>query len=182
MKSSKLKKTIYQWRVRTGSLAAAAALILARPTFISIILGFLAAFLGLLLRSWACGHIQKEKKLSMSGPYQYTRNPLYLGNLIIGIGITVSSQSWVVLIIFVVYFLIFYPVIIDIENQRMKELFSSSYKKFEKVPLFIPTLKSKLSYNQKSFEWNLFLKNKEYRAFAGVLIFFTALLIKTLLN
>ncbi|MFO7981338.1 MAG: isoprenylcysteine carboxylmethyltransferase family protein [Candidatus Aminicenantes bacterium] len=173
-----LKKIIYKWRVRVGSLAALAALILARPTFKSIILGFMICLLGLFVRTWACGHIQKEEKLSVSGPYRYTRNPLYLGNLIIGIGVTAGSCSWLVLGIFCLYFLVFYPVIINIEKHKMEKLFPKQYESFKQVPLFIPSLKAKLPPDKKKFKWSLFSENKEYRAFIGVTLFWVAMIIK----
>ncbi|MFW6124144.1 MAG: methyltransferase family protein [Acidobacteriota bacterium] len=181
MNTNQLKKTLTKWRVRAGSLAALASLILARPSFKSILLGFLISLLGLFLRTWACGHIQKEEKLSVSGPYRYTRNPLYLGNLIIGIGIIAGSRSWWVFGIFCFYFLIFYPVVIDIEKQKMEKLFPKQYKNFKKVPLFIPNLQPKLFQDKKKFRWGLFLENKEYRAFTGVMLFWAAMIIKTIM-
>lgn len=180
MNIHKLKNVIYEWRVRAGSLIAIAAIIFAKPTFKLILLGFLISFFGLLVRTWACGHIQKEEKLSMSGPYRYTRNPLYLGNVIIGIGLIVGSGSWWILGIICFYFLVFYPVIIDIEKKKMEKLFPLQYRKFKQVPLFIPSLKPKLPYNKKRFKWSLFLENREYRAFTGVILFWSAMIIKML--
>jgi protein-S-isoprenylcysteine O-methyltransferase Ste14 len=178
MNISKLKNKIYEWRVRSGSIAAITALILSRPSIKFILLGFLISLLGLFLRAWACGHIQKEKKLTMSGPYEYTRNPLYLGNLIIGIGISVGSHSWWVFGIFCLYFLMFYPVIINIEKKKMERLFPSQYKKFKQVPLFLPAVKAKLPLENKNFKWILYSNNKEYRALLGVIIFWTILILK----
>jgi protein-S-isoprenylcysteine O-methyltransferase Ste14 len=182
MQRTRLKSTIYRWRVRTGSLAAAATIILAKPSYKSIIIGFIISILGLLLRAWSCGHIQKEKKLSISGPYRYTRNPLYLGNLVIGIGITAGAFSWWVFGVFCLYFLIFYPVIIDFEKRKMERLFPSQYQTFKQVPLFIPALRPRISCEKKAFKWSLYLANKEYRAFIGVLIFWAALIIKVIIT
>lgn len=181
MNISQIKKTLNKWRVRAGSLAALAALVLARPTFKSVLFGFLISMGGLFLRTWACGHLQKEEKLSISGAYRYTRNPLYLGNLIIGIGITVGSLSWWVFGIFCLYFLVFYPVIIDIEKQKMQNRFPDRYNEFKKVPLFIPSLKPRLDLDKKKFKWSLFRDNKEYRALLGVFLFWTALFLKIFL-
>jgi len=178
MDISQLKKIIYKWRVRAGSLAALAALLLARPSFESIFLGFLISICGLLIRTWACGHIRKEENLSMSGPYRYTRNPLYLGNLIIGVGISAGSLSWWVFGLFCFYFLVFYPVITDIEKRKMEKLFPEQYNKFKQVPLFIPSLKPKLEIDKKKFKWSLFLHNREYRALIGVILFWVSMTIK----
>jgi len=181
MNITKLKNIIYKWRVRSGLLAAIICILLAKPSLVSIIIGFLISLLGLFVRTWSCGHIQKEKKLSMSGPYRYTRNPLYLGNLIIGIGITAASNSWWVLGIFCLYFLIFYPIIINIEKKKMEKIFPSQYRKFKKVPLLIPSLKPKLPKGENKFKWQLFLKNREYRAFIGVLFFWATMILKSII-
>src|ERR1700749_3941355 len=67
---------------------------LARPTWRSILLGLIGIVPGLLVRALASGHVRKNESLATSGPYAYTRNPLYLGSLLIGIGFAVASQSW----------------------------------------------------------------------------------------
>ena len=182
MKRTELKNTIYRWRVRTGSLAAAAAIILSKPSFRSVIIGFFISVLGLFLRAWACGHIQKEKKLSMSGPYRHTRNPLYFGNLIIGVGVTAGAHSWWVFGIFCLYFFLFYPVIIDVEKQKMESLFPSQYQIFKQVPLLMPSLRPQISEEKKAFKWSLYANNKEYRAFIGVMIFWAALIFKIIIT
>jgi len=131
-----LFKTIYRWRVRVGSLAFLACLVLAKPTWRSVILGVGVSLLGLIIRAWAAGHLKKEKELAVSGPYRYSRNPLYLGNLVLGLSLAAGSGSAVVVIIFAVYFLVFYPVIILTERERMKKLFPDKYQEYIKhVPL-----------------------------------------------
>ncbi|MBD3414760.1 MAG: hypothetical protein GF421_10060 [Candidatus Aminicenantes bacterium] len=180
MKTVPLKKIIYKWRVRFGLLTAIGAVFLAQVSFSCIVLGFLISLSGLFIRAWACGHIQKEKKLSMSGPYRYTRNPLYLGNLLIGVGVLVGSWSWWVLGIFCLYFLIFYPVIIEIEKQKMQQLFPEQYARFQKVPLFFPSIKPRLPKGKTHFQRDLYVRNREYRALIGVIIFWIVLSLKAL--
>jgi hypothetical protein len=85
---------------------------LAKPTLVSIILGEAFVISGLLLRALASGHVQKNEQLATSGPYAYTRNPLYLGSLILACGFAVASRSgWVVLGIVGLFFIIYLPVI-----------------------------------------------------------------------
>ena len=79
---------------------------------------------GLLLRAWASGHLRKEKELTISGPYQYTRNPLYLGSLVIGAAIVIGCRSWWIFVIFILYFLLFYPVAVLFEQEKMIALFT----------------------------------------------------------
>src|SRR4249919_3718579 len=85
---------------------------LARPSWKSIALGTALIVPGLLVRALASGHVRKNEALATSGPYAYTRNPLYLGSLLIGIGFAVAARSWWVGVALVVmFFAIYMPVI-----------------------------------------------------------------------
>lgn len=172
---------IYRWRVRFGLFSILLTAILARPKLWSIGAGFLVCILGLLLRCWACGNIKKEKKLAVTGPYRYTRNPLYLGNLILGIGIVIGALSWWILGIFIINFLLFYPIIINREKIRMKDFFPEEYEEYKReVPLFFPTLKPSLPRCKKTFSWIQYKQNKEIRALVGTLIFWAIMIVKSL--
>lgn len=169
---------ISRWRVRAGLLGGILALVFSRPTSVSILAGFLISLAGLSIRAWAAGHIRKEKRLTVSGPYSHSRNPLYFGNLIIGMGVTVGANSWIVLLISVLYFGLFYPVIINRERRRMRELFATEYEEYrKKVPLFWPTLKPSIaSYSR--FRWRTYSANREYRALFGTLLFWIFLIFR----
>lgn len=172
MPSSSFKKTIYRWRIRVGFFGLILVLLLSKPNLVSLLLGLGVCLIGLIIRTWASGHLIKEKKLIVSGPYQYMRNPLYFSNLIIGISVVIGSFSWIVLIIFVVYFLLFYPPAVKREMEKMKNLFPKEYEEYEKkVPLFFPSLRPHRSSEKRQFSWELFKKNREYRALLGAVLF-----------
>lgn len=157
-------------------------LVLSKPTHRSLLAGVLLSLLALGIRTWASGHLNKEKELAISGPYRYTRNPLYLGNFILGLSFVVGSWSIWVLGVFSAYFLLFYPPVIRKERLRMKELFPKKYDEYKKkVPPFFPSLKHHLSSQLEKFSWILYKKNKEYRALAGTAIFWLAVAAKFLL-
>src|SRR5689334_2551393 len=83
-------------RVPLGFLFAAAYLWWARPTWLSLGAGFAIALAGLVVRSLASGHIRKNAELATTGPYAYTRNPLYLGSILIALGfIVVARNLWI---------------------------------------------------------------------------------------
>jgi len=167
-----LEKIVYRWRVRAASIGLILAIIFAKPDLTSFLTGLGVCFLGLLIRTWSAGHLRKEKELAISGPYQYTRNPLYLGNFIIGIGVFFASRSWWVLGYFAAYFLLFYPFVIKEEMIRMKKLFPCEYDEYKKkAPLFFPMWKSFTSKGKNKFSWKLFRKNKEWRALIGAFLF-----------
>jgi len=177
-----LEKIVYRWRVRAGSIGLIVAIIFAKPDLTSFLAGLGICLMGLLIRTWSAGHLRKEKKLAISGPYQYTRNPLYLGNFVIGIGVAFASRSWWVLGYFASYFLLFYPLAIKREMKRMKELFPQEYDEYKKkAPLFFPTWKSFSLSGENKFSWKLFQKNKEWRALIGAVIFWVILALKMML-
>ena len=177
-----LEKLAYRWRVRAASIGLILAIIFARPDLTSFLTGLGVCFIGLLIRTWSAGHLRKEKKLAISGPYQYTRNPLYLGNFVIGISVAFASRSWWVLGYFAVYFLLFYPLVIKREMKRMKEFFPDEYDEYKKkAPLFFPTWKSFSLQGKNKFSWKLFRKNKEWRALTGAFLFWLILALKMIL-
>jgi protein-S-isoprenylcysteine O-methyltransferase Ste14 len=176
------KEILSRIRVRTGSLAAVAVVLLATPNWTSIIVGAAISFLGLAVRTWASGHLRKEKKLAVSGPYRYSRNPLYLGNFILGAGIAAGSRSWWILGLFIVYFAVFYPFIICQERERMKQLFPEQYEEYgKKVPLFFPWPKRRNYASRGKFSWALYQRNKEYRAVIATVVLWLVLAAKVLL-
>jgi len=183
MAKTNLFKLLGRWRVRAGSLSLVLVLILARPTPRSFSIGLAVCLMGIALRTWAAGHLRKEKELAVSGPYQYTRNPLYLGNLFVGSGVVLGAHSWWVVAIFVFYFLLFYPAVIQRERARMKELFPEKYEAYGKfVPLFFPRFKSGSRSNGIAFSWARYKKNKEYRGLGAGCVFWAIMLAKMLLT
>src|SRR5260370_5070745 len=99
MSNSGWQRIARRIRVPLGFLFAAAYIWLARPTFYSIIAGSSITIIGLLMRALASGHVTKNELLTISGPYAYTRNPLYFGSLVLAAGFAVASRSlWVALI------------------------------------------------------------------------------------
>src|SRR5437879_13615757 len=103
-------------RVPLGFVFAVLYFWLARPTWRSVALGAVVLLPGLLIRALASGEVRKNEALATSGPYAYTRNPLYLGSLLIGLGFTAAARSWWVGVALVVmFFVIYLPVIRDEE-------------------------------------------------------------------
>lgn len=182
MERSRLIRNIFRWRVRSAMLIAALSAIFAKPSKTSLILGGGISLVGLAIRAWASAHIQKERELAVSGPYRFTRNPLYFGSFILGISLAIGSNAFWPAVIFGVYFIIFYPVVILAEKERMEKYFPRQYREYKKhVPLFLPRLKPKPEEEITSFSFHLYMRNKEYRALIGTAVFWTILLAKFLL-
>jgi len=94
MSEFSLEKKLYRWRVRAGFLGIIVTIIIAKPSLLSLLTAMGICSLALILRTWAAGHLKKEKELTISGPYQYSRNPLYLGNVIIGISVVIGAPHF----------------------------------------------------------------------------------------
>lgn len=169
-----------KFRVKVGVLTSIIIIFLSTPSKLSLLGGFFLSLLGNLLRLWASGYIRKEKELARSGPYSLTRNPLYLGNFIIGAGFCIASWQFISLPVFFLYFLFFYIPLIKNEEKRMKEIFKEDYIEYKKrVPVFLP--KFNRIERTKKFSFRNILENKEWRAILSTLLFYLALLIKMVL-
>lgn len=162
---------VQRFRVPLGFLFAIIFLIFARPEPKTLIIGGLIAVSGLLIRAWASGHIRKNQKLAVSGPYAYTRNPLYLGSFIMGLGFTLASGVWWLAILFAILFLGIYVPVMRAESKELIDIFGAAYEKYSKaVPLFVPRLtkfRGELSSSDK-FDMDLYLRYREYRAALGL--------------
>src|SRR5213083_1270246 len=105
------KRFLQRIRVPLGFVFAILFVVFSRPKFWSLVVGSLVALIGVLIRAWASGHIRKASELAVSGPYAFTRNPLYLGSFILGLGFTIAAGVWWLGLLFVLLFLgIYLPV------------------------------------------------------------------------
>lgn len=172
---------IQRWRVPLGFLSAALFLLLAKPTPRALVIGSVVSIIGLGLRAWAAGHIRKNAELATSGPYAFTRNPLYLGSFFLGLGFTIGSGRWELALLFAVLFLGIYFPVMRVEASTMAELFGNQYQAYRKsVPLFFPRL---TPYRQSDaaavrFDVSLYLRYREYRAALGLAAAWVLLLAK----
>src|SRR5205807_2169408 len=168
-------------RVPLGFLLAALYLLLARPTWRSLVLGSIVVLPGLWIRALASGHVRKNEALATSGPYAYTRNPLYLGSLLIGIGFALAARSWWVgAALVVMFFAIYFPVILD-EEKFLHQKFPEFGEYARRVPRMFPrlTMQSSVGGNARpGFSWGLYLQHREYNALLGALAMMAALIAK----
>jgi len=170
-------------RVPLGFVFAVIYFWLARPTGQFIVLGAIVAALGLWLRAAASGHVRKNEMLATSGPYAFTRNPLYLGSLLIGIGFAVAACSWWVGILLVVMFIAIYLPVIRDEESFLRSRFPEFEDYARRVPRLVPRISAYA--NEKCggrFSFGLYRKHREYNALIGVLVMLCALVAKLLLT
>ena len=168
-------------RVPLGFLFAVLYFWLARPSWRSLMLGAVVVVPGLLIRALASGHVRKNEALATSGPYAYTRNPLYLGSLVMGVGFCVVARSWWVGIVLVVMFLAIYVPVISDEEAFLRGRFPE-FEEYEKtVPRMLPRLTADSGAEKEGsfrFSLQLYLKHREYNALLGAAGMMGALIVK----
>src|SRR5271169_5178120 len=152
-------------RVTCGFVLVAAFAWFARPDARSLALGLPISALGLALRAWATGHVEKNIKLAESGPYAYVRNPLYLGTLLVAAGFAIASRQWPLAVLFAVVFLFIYLPAIELEEQHLRKLFPEFAAYAERVPALWPTFTP--VHKPEHFRWDLYVRNREYQAAIG---------------
>src|SRR5258706_12863252 len=119
-----------RWRVPLGFLCAAIFFLLSRPRPLTLVIGGAIAVPGLVLRAWATGHLRKNDAQAVTGPYAYTRNPLYLGSFLIGVGFTIASGKFVLVFLFAALFLGIYVPVIRIELETLAQTFGENYREY----------------------------------------------------
>jgi protein-S-isoprenylcysteine O-methyltransferase Ste14 len=169
-----------QWRVRLGYVLALFVLFFARPTPTFMTVGASVGLIGLWLRAYAAGYLHKQEVLTVTGPYAYTRNPLYLGSAVLALGAGIATRSWISGAILVVYFAVVYSVVIRREERELLGHHGEAFRNYAAaVPLFLPRLAAaKLPGSSAGqFSFAQYKKNHEYRAALGYLLLLVALLI-----
>jgi protein-S-isoprenylcysteine O-methyltransferase Ste14 len=155
-------------RVTCGFVLVAAFAWFSRPDAQSLAWGLPVSALGLLLRAWATGHVEKNIRLAESGPYAHVRNPLYLGTLLVAAGFAIASRQWLLALLFTVVFLFIYLPAIELEEQHLRTLFPEFALYAERVPALWPTFAP--VHKPEHFRWELYVRNREYQAAIGFVV------------
>jgi protein-S-isoprenylcysteine O-methyltransferase Ste14 len=168
-------------RVPLGFLFAAAYLWWARPTWSWLIAGVVVVAAGLAVRALAAGHIRKNAVLATTGPYAYTRNPLYLGSILIAVGFIVAARNgWIALAAVAMFTFIYLPVIRN-EEAYLRSAFPEYAAYAAGVPRLLPRLtpyRSAAADGAGSFSAALYLRHREYNAALGSVLMIGALILK----
>jgi protein-S-isoprenylcysteine O-methyltransferase Ste14 len=170
-------------RVPLGFLLAAGYLIVARPTPLTLIVGAAIAFVGVLVRAWAAGHIVKNDRLATTGPYAHTRNPLYFGSFLIAAGFAIAAH-WSLLLFVIAFFVLIYGPTIRDERLSIQTRFPEAYGEWERnVPSFLPRPTPWRSVpagaaEHPGFDFALYMRHGEWRAALGYAAVLTYLIFR----
>jgi protein-S-isoprenylcysteine O-methyltransferase Ste14 len=166
-------------RLRAVWLLVLPFLWFAHPNEARLWVGAGVAILGLLIRGWAAGTIRKEEELTTSGPYAFTRNPLYLGSLLIGLGVTWAGGGWLWPAVFLVFFGLVYTTTMRGEARLLTELFGARYRDYAaNVPAFVPRptpYRAPEPDSAGGFGMSRYARNREWEALLGVITGFALL-------
>ena len=166
-------------RVPLGFAFAVLYFWLARPSWSSLAFGAVLIIPGLVIRAQASGHVRKNEALAMSGPYAHTRNPLYLGSLLMGIGFALAARSWWVGMALIAMFFAIYVPVIRSEEAFLRERFPEFEAYAKAVPRMIPRLTPAFRDQAAGgFSMNLYLKHREYNALLGAVAMTAGLMVK----
>jgi protein-S-isoprenylcysteine O-methyltransferase Ste14 len=167
-------------RVPLGFLFAAAYLSLANPKWSWIVAGSTLVAAGLALRAAASGHIRKNAELTTTGPYAYTRNPLYLGSLFIASGFVLAAGNlWIALAAFIMFLIVYMPVI-RAEEDYLRSTFSDYEHYASQVPRFFPRFHAYRTGAAGAYSRELYMRHREYQAAVGAILMLSALIAKML--
>ena len=169
---------IIRYRSFVGILSLIALLYVAKPSPVSVTIGFFFILTGMLFRAWASGYINKDQQLATDGPFSLTRNPLYFGNFVLGLGIAIAGNNALSYIIFFAYYLLFFPFLMTLEHKRLKEKFGTAYEEYAKNShTFFPKLKK---VKRGEFNISFYMKNREYRVLYFSLFVIAIMILKVL--
>lgn len=154
-------------RVTLGFVCGAAVLLLARPTRFSLLIGAPVALAGEGLRVWAAGHLEKSREVTTSGPYRWTRHPLYVGSTLLGAGLAIGSNRLAVAAIVIVYMVLTLTAAAKSEERHLESKFGEEYGQYRR---------GATAGVARRFSMDRARRNGEHRTLVGVLLVLAYLL------
>jgi protein-S-isoprenylcysteine O-methyltransferase Ste14 len=151
-----------------------ACFLVAHPTPGTLSAGAVLAVIGLAIRAGAAGHLRKHKSLATAGPYAWTRNPLYLGSILLGAGFLIAATSWIAAGLAALYLAVFYPGVMRREEEELRAEYGADFDDYaRRVPRFWP--RPPRGSPEEPFSWIQYRANREYQALAGAAVAFAIL-------
>jgi protein-S-isoprenylcysteine O-methyltransferase Ste14 len=173
------QRTAKRIRVPMGFVFAAVFLWFARPSGLSLATSLLLVLPGLWLRGYASGYVKKNAELTVTGPYAHTRNPLYLGSMLIAFGFGAAAGSWILVLALAVLFAAIYIPTIQGEEEYLRAHFAGFNQYAAHVPRLLPRMTpASTGAAPGAFSRELYLKHREYNAAMGAAAIYAALALR----
>jgi len=164
-----MRRWLTRARVPLGFGLAAMVAWLASPTWSSWTAGAAVAIVGECLRIWAAGHLEKSREVTSSGPYRYTRHPLYLGSTLIGVGVAVAAANVAVAIVIAAYVGLALSAARRSEEAHLREKFGDAYDAY---------VERRAAPMSRRFSFERALRNREHHTVAGLVAGYALLAFK----
>ena len=158
-------------RVALGWMVVVATIVLAQPTWATWRIGLAIAAVGEVIRVWAAGHLEKSREVTRSGPYRWTRHPLYVGSSIMALGIAIAARSGVAAALAAIYMTATLTAAIRTEEAFLSQAFGETYDRYRE---------SRAEPMPRGFSLARAMRNREYRAMAGLAAGFALLALKVI--
>ena len=159
-------------RLPLGFALGVLYLFFVHPTPISLATGGAIALAGVAVRAWASGHISKNERLAITGPYAHTRNPLYFGSFLIGAGFAIAAH-WALLLVVIAFWAFVYAPTMERERANISGRFPEAYARYsENVPAFVPRVTPwrEDASADGGFSPELYMKHGEWKALLTYLL------------
>jgi protein-S-isoprenylcysteine O-methyltransferase Ste14 len=176
-------------RVPLGFVAAALYLFelwRRAPRPAAVALSLLLVLPGLGLRAWAAGYVKKDRELTRTGPYAHTRNPLYLGSMLIAAGFALALMSWLLAVVLAVGFAVIYIPVIASEERFLRSAFPEFDSYCRSVPRLLPRFTPAPALENgpagrpgdqgRRFSFALYRRHREYNSSLGAALLYLSLL------
>jgi protein-S-isoprenylcysteine O-methyltransferase Ste14 len=165
-------------RVPLGFLLGILYIWLARPTWTSLGIGSAVALAGIWVRGLASGHVKKNTELTTTGPYGHTRNPLYLGSIVIAAGFAIAALNWWIVLALALMFSLVYVPVIRAEESFLRKAFPQFDDYCSRVPRLLPRVRS--AYPHAAIPWSReqYMRHREYNALIGSIFLWCVLVVK----
>lgn len=175
-----LVASLARLRVALGFVFGVLALVLARPSGRSLLVGMSIAAGGEAIRIWAAGHLRKSREVTVSGPYRWCPHPLYVGSSVMGAGLAVAAASVPVAVLIVIYLAATLTAAIKSEEAFLRRTFGDQYDLYRSG--VAAQRRDRGAAARRRFSLDQALANREYRAVAGLAIVILLLIWKATYN
>jgi protein-S-isoprenylcysteine O-methyltransferase Ste14 len=142
----RFREEVFRLRGAIWTAFFVAVAFFASPTPGGLLMGIPFVIAGQGVRFWAAGTIRRYRGEKVSarglvtwGPYAWCRNPLYVGNFLIGLGWSVMASVYVVPAYAAAFFVVYFVGIVPLEENFLSSAFGEEYQRYRtQVPSFFP--------------------------------------------
>lgn len=172
-REDRLLVLLSRWRVNLGTGLTIVAMVLAHPGHPEILRAMPLVMLGVGIRTWARGHLDRKNRLTQTGPYRLVRHPLYIGSFLIGFGVSAMLGTWVLPVLFTVTYLVMYLPKGIREDRYLLSRYGEEYREYAaRVGAIFPRLSTAALGPDGGppihFEWRRVIGHREWKTWLGV--------------